>query len=193
MRLINGKKKQKMNHFPHLIKKSLFFLLILFNFGFSGQKNVLYAQQTEITTITIKNARQTSYKKSEETGNDLIVLEGSVELTVQKGETTSEISADNINYDRKTEMLYAQGNVQITTKSSASGGETTYASSLLLNTSTLEGIFDGGKVVQTQSDALNLPSGSTMIVFSDLFGKGSQNTIAFKNSSLTFCDDENPH
>ena len=193
MKLFNGKKKQKMNHFSHLIKKSLFFLLILFNFGFSGQKNVLYAQQTEITTITIKNARQTSYKKSEETGNDLIVLEGSVELTVQKGETTSEISADNINYDRKTEMLYAQGNVQITTKSSASGGETTYASSLLLNTSTLEGIFDGGKVVQTQSDALNLPSGSTMIVFSDLFGKGSQNTIAFKNSSLTFCDDENPH
>ena len=43
----------------------------MFNFGFSGQKNVLYAQQTEITTITIKNARQTSYKKSEETGNDL--------------------------------------------------------------------------------------------------------------------------
>lgn len=166
---------------------------MLFNFGFFGQKNVLYAQQTEITTITIKNARQTSYKKSEETGNDLIMLEGSVELSVQKGETTSVISADNITYDRKTEMLYAQGNVQITTKSSSSGDETTYASSLLLNTSTLEGIFDGGKVVQTQSDALNLPSGSTMIVFSDLFGKGSQNTIAFKNSSLTFCDDENPH
>ena len=134
----------EVSNFSHLMKKVFFLLLILFNFGFLGQKNLLSAQQTEITTITIKNARQTSYKKSEETGNDLIVLDGSVELSVQKGETTSEISADNITYDRKTEMLYAQGNVQITTKSSSSGGETTYASSLLLNTSTLEGIFDGG-------------------------------------------------
>lgn len=172
-------------------KKNIFLLFNILFFVFLG--GTVFAQETEITTISIKNARQTSYKKSEQTGNDLIILEGSVELSVQKGESTSEILADSITYDRKTEMIYAEGNVQITTKSSASGGETTYASSLLLNTSTLEGVFDGGKIIQTQSDALNLPSGSTLIVFSDLFGKGSENTIAFKNSTLTFCDDENPH
>lgn len=154
----------------------------------------LYAQDSEeLTTITITNARQTSYKKAEDTGNDVIVLEGSVELDVQKGSTTSTIKADKITYDRKTEMLYAEGNVEIETKGSSSGGEKTKATSLLLNSSTLEGIFDGGKVVQTQTDALNLPSGSTLIVFSDLFGKGSENTIAFKNSSLTFCDEDDPH
>lgn len=187
-------------------KKFVFFMLFALLFGvfnksiFSEETNTKEnipvestSAKTEITTINIKNARQTSYKKSEETGNDLIILEGSVELSVQKGESTSEILADNITYDRKTEMLYAEGNVQITTKSSSSGEEKTSASSLLLNTSTLEGIFDDGKVTQTQTDALNLPSGSTLIVFSDLFGKGSEKTIAFKNSTLTFCDDENPH
>ncbi len=160
------------------------FLILLF-------QQVIFAQS--VTTITITNARQTTYTKDPESGNDTIVLEGSVELSVSKDSTASEIKADKITYDRQTEMLYAEGNVEIETKGSSSGGEKTKATSLLLNSSTLEGIFDGGKVVQTQTDALNLPSGSTLIVFSDLFGKGSENTIAFKNSSLTFCDEDDPH
>ena len=156
----------------------------------------LYAQfnSDDVTTITIKNARQTTYEKNEKNDNDSIVLEGAVEIEVKKGSTSSEIKADKVTYDRKTEMLFAEGNVEILTKSSGSGGgETTTASSLLMNTSTLEGIFDDGRVVQTKSDALNLPSGSTLIVFSDIFGKSEDNTIAFKNSSLTFCDDPDPH
>lgn len=139
------------------------------------------------------SARQTSYKKADDTGNDTIELEGSVVLSVTKNNTTTEIRADRVSYDRKTEMLYAEGNVEIDTKGTSSGGEKTTANSLLMNTSTLEGIFDGGRVVQTKSDALNLPSGSTLIVFADIFGKSSNNVIAFKNSSLTFCDEENPH
>ena len=156
----------------------------------------LHAQSSsqEVTTITIKNARQTTYEKDEKNDEDSIILEGAVEIEVKKGSTSSEIKADKVTYDRKTEMLFAEGGVEITTKSSGSGGgEKTTASSLLMNTSTLEGIFDDGRVVQTKSDALNLPSGSTLIVFSDIFGKSEDNTIAFKNSSLTFCDDPDPH
>lgn len=146
-----------------------------------------------VTTITIRNARETSYKKSEETGNDTIILEGSVELTVAKDDSESDIKADRIVYDRKTEMLYAEGNVEIVSKSSSSDVETTTASSVLLNTSTLEGVFDGGRVVQTESSTMNLPSDSTLIVFSQLFGKGEHSVFSFKNSSLTFCDDDDPH
>ncbi|MCQ2593259.1 MAG: hypothetical protein MJ188_10810, partial [Treponema sp.] len=146
-----------------------------------------------VTTITILNAHQTSYKKDADTGNDTIILDGSVELSVQKGNSTSEIKADRITYDRKTEMLYATGSVEITTKSGSSAGETSTASSLLMNTSTMEGIFDGGKIVQAKSENLNLPSGSVLIVFSDMFGKSESNAIAFKNSQLTFCDEEEPH
>ncbi|MCR5188731.1 MAG: hypothetical protein K6C97_07320 [Treponema sp.] len=169
--------------------KKFFCLNFLLIFFFAG----LSAQEVQITTITINNARQTSYSKSAESGNDTIILEGSVELEVKKDSTTSKIKADRITYDRVTEMLYAEGNVEIVTSSSASGEETTTADSLLLNTATLEGVFDGGRVVQTQSDSLNLPSGSTLIVFSEMFGKTSNNVIAFKNSSLTFCDEEDPH
>ena len=177
-----------------MTRRLLFFLLLLFSI-----LHFLFAQEAEVTTITIKNARQTTYEKNkkgdadDEDGQDTIVLEGNVEISVAKGSTVSEIKADTITYDRKTEMLFANGNVEITTKSSSEGGETTTASSLLMNTSTLEGIFDDGRVVQTKSDALNLPSGSTLIVFSDIFGKSEDNTIAFKNSSLTFCDAEDPH
>lgn len=163
----------------------IFIIFFLFNF-FCYSENVT-------TTINIISARQTSYEKDEKTKNDIIILEGSVELSIQNGSSVSEIKAERVTYDRKTEMLFAEGNVEILTKSSSSGGETTTANSLLLNTSTLEGVFDGGRVVQTQSDAINLPSGSTLIVFSDLFSKDQNNTIAFKNSSLTFCDEENPH
>ena len=180
------------------MKKIIFLLLLL------AIPCFIYAQEKteETTVITIKNARQTTYEKSkksskendeqkegnkdeekDEDSQDTIVLEGNVEISVAKGSTVSEIKADKITYDRKTEMLYAQGNVEILTKSSSEGGETTTATSLLMNTSTLEGIFDDGRVVQTKSNALNLPSGSTLIVFSDIFGKSENNTIAFKNSS----------
>lgn len=168
----------------------LFFLLCLPLFA---QKSSASNKEPEVTVITINNARQTSYKKAEDTGNDTIVLEGSVSLSVQKGSSTNEIKADKITYDRKTEMLYAEGNVSITMKGGSSGNDTATATSLLMNTSTLEGVFDGGRIVQTQSDALNLPSGSTLIVFSDIFGKGNENVITFKNSSLTFCDEDPPH
>ncbi len=166
----------------------LSFLCVLSTFGQNSSN-----KEAEVTVITINNARQTSYKKAEDTGNDTIVLEGSVSLSVQKGSSTNEIKADKITYDRNTEMLYAEGNVSITMKGGSSGNDTATATSLLMNTSTLEGVFDGGRIVQTQSDALNLPSGSTLIVFSDIFGKGNENVITFKNSSLTFCDEDPPH
>ena len=176
-----------------MFKRFIFVAVIFFLFAFT-----LIAQsdsakkEPEVTVITINNARQSSYKKNEETGNDCIELEGSVSLTVQKGNTSNEIKADKIVYDRSTEMLYADGNVEILMKSSA-GNDSATATSLIMNTSTLEGIFDNGRIVQKQSDALNLPSGSTLIVFSEIFGKGNENVITFKNSSLTFCDEDPPH
>ncbi len=168
---------------------ALFFLFTFFSFAQSDGSQ----KEPEVTVITINNARQSAYKKDEETGNDSIVLEGAVSLSVQKGSTTNDINADRIVYDRKTEMLYAEGNVEIIMKGGSSGNSTATASSLIMNTSTLEGIFDDGRIVQQQSDAVNLPAGSTLIVFSEIFGKGNENVITFKNSSLTFCDEEDPH
>ncbi len=170
------------------------FLFFLTTFVLIAQDNDgEQKKEPEVTVITINNARQSAYRKDEESGNDCIVLEGSVSVTVQKGNTTNEIKADKIVYDRKTEMLYADGNVEILMRSGSSGNDAATATSLIMNTSTLEGIFDNGRIVQKQSDALNLPAGSTLIVFSEIFGKGNENVITFKNSSLTFCDEDPPH
>ena len=177
-------------------KRSFFAAVLIFLFSttiFAQNNGETEKKEPEVTVITINNARQSAYRKDEETGNDCIVLEGSVSLSVQKGNSTNEIKADKIVYDRSTEMLYADGNVEIIMKGGSSGQDSATASSLIMNTSTLEGIFDDGRIIQKQSDALNLPAGSTLIVFSEIFGKGNENVITFKNSSLTFCDEDPPH
>ena len=168
-------------------KKVVFFLILILNGSF------LISQTENRTVITIENANSTRYEKEKDTGNDCIILSGNVKLSVEKGSNKNVISADSIKFDRTTDMLYAEGNVSLEQTTQTSGSQTVTASSLMFNASTLEGVFDNGRVVQTQSDAINLPSGSTLIVASDIFGRSQSNTIAFKDGVLTFCNDKNPH
>ena len=159
---------------------SLFDLLPLFA---DGEKSV----------ISIDQAQKVENTKDAVSGDDCIVLTGNVKISVSRGNTKTTISAEKINYNRVTEMLFAEGDVSLEQTGGSAGGETITASSLLFNTSTLEGVFDNGRAVQTSSDAINLPSGSTLIVASEVFGRDSGGTISFKSGELTFCDDENPH
>lgn len=152
-----------------------------------------YSQDNNRTVITIENSNSTKYEKDKETGNDCIFLSGNVKLSVEKGSNKNVISADSIKFDRTSDMLYADGNVSLEQTSKTAGSQNVSAKSLMFNVATLEGVFDNGRVVQTQSDAINLPSGSTLIVASDIFGRSESNTIAFKNGDLTFCNDINPH
>ena len=170
----------------HLIAKFIFLILL-----FAG--GAVFSQETEKTVINIENARNTKYEKDKSTGNDLIILTGNVKVSVSRGSTKNVISADSIRYDRTSEMMYAEGNVSLEQTTANAGSQNVSASSLMFNTSTLEGVFDDGRVVQVKSDAINLPAGSTLIVASDIFGRSESNTITFKNGELTFCDDEDPH
>ncbi|MCR4823041.1 MAG: hypothetical protein K5873_09250 [Treponema sp.] len=149
----------------------------------------LFAEGKEPSVISIEHSQKVENSKDAVSGEDSIVLTGSVQISVSRGGKKTTIKAERINYNRATEMLYAEGDVSL----SQSDGETITATSLLFNTSTLEGVFDNGRAVQTSSDAINLPSGSTLIVASEVFGRDSGGTIAFKSGELTFCDDENPH
>jgi len=171
--------------------KKLFTLLLISLFTFS-----IFAEDSEKekSIIKIEKAQKSEYKKDKETNTDTMVLSGNVVVSVSQGSKTTKITADKINYNRANDMIYAEGNVVLEQSSGgSSGGETVTAKSLLFNTLTLEGIFDNGKAIQTSSDALNLPSGSKLIVDSDIFGRDSSGTISFKSGNLTFCDDENPH
>lgn len=172
-----------------LLNKKFFLSSIFFLFSL----NFIFASDDNVSVINIESAQKTEYKKSKENGDDEIILSGAVVISVSKGGTKTTITADKVIYNRKTDMLYASGGVTLTQSGSSAGGQDVSADSLLFNTSTLEGVFDNGRAVQTQSDAINLPSGSKLVVSSQIFGRDSSSTIAFKNGVLTFCDDENPH
>jgi lipopolysaccharide assembly outer membrane protein LptD (OstA) len=159
----------------------------------NGNNDKTADKKAEKSVITIISAQKSEYKKDPVNGGDSIVLTGNVKISVERGSDKTTISADSVNYNRATDMLYADGNVSFEQTGSASGGETVTANSLIFNTTTLEGVFDNGRIVQTQSDALNLPSGSTLVVASSVFGRDSSSTIAFKTGELTFCDNEQPH
>lgn len=151
------------------------------------------AESGSVTTVTIVSADSTSYKQNEESGDDEITLSGGVVMRVEKDDSRTEINADYVTFNRKTRMLYARGGVEVVTSSGSEDEETITTDTVLVNVSTLEGIFDGGRIVSLSTDGVNLPSDSTLIVASDIFGRDSAGTVAFKNATLTFCDDENPH
>lgn len=170
---------------------SVFFLMCAF---VSAESSKDKSSSTEKSIIKIEHAQKTEYKKKEDSDEDMIILSGEVRVSVTKGSSTTVITATNINFNRATNILYAEGNITLEgTGTSAEGKEHITASTLVFNTLTLEGIFDNGRVIQAASDALSLPSGSTLIVSSEIFGRDSGGTVAFKNGNLTFCDDENPH
>jgi len=170
--------------------KKFFVLAVLI---FSLFSLPLFAADGEKSVISIDQAQKVENTKDAVSGEDCIVLTGNVKISVSRGGTKTTISAERVNYNRVSEMLFADGDVSLQQTGGSAGGETITASSLLFNTATLEGVFDNGRAVQTSSDAINLPSGSTLIVASEVFGRDSGGTISFKSGELTFCDDENPH
>lgn len=169
-------------------KKTVILILCLFAFLSSA-----FSADETVTVITILGADASEYKKNETTGEDEIRLSGNVSLSVEKGKSRTQIKAGFVTYSRATQMLYARENVTIEKTEESGSGQMIAADTVLLNTSTLEGIFDNGRTVQLESDSVSLPSGSTLIVASRIFGRDSSGSVSFKNAELTFCDDKDPH
>lgn len=151
-------------------------------------------EKSEKTLITIMNALTSGNKKDEANGDDLLTFEGNVKISVEKGAVKTIISADRVSFNRAREMLFAEGAVRLEQTEKNGSTQTVTSDTLLFNTATLEGVFDNSRVVRAESNAINLPSGSKISVFSDLFARDDSGTVAFKNGRLTFCDeDDNPH
>ena len=151
------------------------------------------SENAEETIVFIESAKKTEYKKIEE--DDVVIFSGNVRLSVSKTSQEIYIEADYVVFNRNRSTLYAEGNVVFTElgKGKDESKETLTASSLLFNTETMEGVFDTARVVQESSKNINLSNGTTLIVSSELFGKENSGTVTFKNGTLTFCDEENPH
>ncbi len=151
------------------------------------------SQESETSIITIEHALKTTYMQDEENETDIIRFEGEVQVSVEQGTSKTTIFADFVDFDRSRNSLYAEGSVTMEQLTNNEVTERLSADSLLFNTSTLEGFFNNGRVVQEQQESLNLSDGSVLIVSSELFAKGTSNSVTFKSGNLTFCDDENPH
>lgn len=165
-----------------------FFSILAFIFSLS------FVFSEEESVIKIEKAQKTEYKKDSETKEESIILIGDVKVSITQNSKTVIITADRINFNRAKNILFAEGNVVVEQKNfESSDGELVFSNSLMFNTLTLEGIFDNGKAIQSSSDSIKLPSGSKLIVDSNVFGRDSDGTITFKSGNLTFCDDENPH
>ena len=147
---------------------------------------------TSRSTITILSAQKTEYSKSE-IGSDVIVLIGDVKVRVDKDGSGTIIYADRVSYERKRQRLFAEGNVTLERLSGSSVTERLSASSVLFNAETQEGIFNQGKVEQSNSDMFKLDTSSKLVVESDIFGRDDSGVVGFKNGTLTFCDEEYPH
>ncbi len=147
----------------------------------------------ETSVVTIESARTTSYYTDETTEDEVIVFTGDVVISVVQGQSTSRIQADQVNFNRSKGLLYAYGSVSLERTSSSGEPEILTAESLLFDINSEEGIFNSGTVLQLDAGALRLDTQSQMVVSSDLFAVDDSGVIAFKNGSLTFCEEPDPH
>ena len=155
---------------------------------------ILFAQSSgSVSVITIEQAKKTETIKDKKDGRDLVSFSGSVVLTIDKGKTHINIKADQVNFDRERNMLYASGNVYMEETDESDGLKQMKGTSLLLNTNSLEGVFDQTKLKQTQTSYSSGTENSVMVLSSRLFSRDDSGVVAFKSSRLTFCEDDNPH
>ncbi|MBO7486307.1 MAG: LPS-assembly protein LptD [Spirochaetaceae bacterium] len=138
-------------------------------------------------------AKRTETIKDKKDGRDLVSFSGSVVLTIEKGATFIRIKADQVNFDRERNMLYASGNVYMEETDESNAYKEMKGTSLLLNTNSLEGVFDQTKLKQTQTYSSTSGENSVMVLSANLFSRDDSGVVAFKKSQLTFCEDENPH
>ena len=98
-----------MKNFAFVRKIKFLFLLVLFSIG----GGVVFAAEDNTTVITIDAADTSNYRKNEADGSDEILLSGNVIVSVEKGGTKLVIKSDEIIYNRTTETLFANGNIEL--------------------------------------------------------------------------------
>lgn len=151
------------------------------------------ALSAQESVVTIEQARQTSYYTDESTEDEIVVFTGDVVISVVQGKSTSRIQADQVNFNRSRNLLYANGNVTLDRDSGNGEPEHLTAQSILFNIDSEEGIFDSGTVVHSNSGAINVDTDSKLVASAELFARDDSGTVVFKRGALTFCDEPDPH
>ncbi len=127
--------------------------------------------------------------KRQSYGAEMILFSGEVVIVVTEGASKSTISADEIVYDKGRDTLEARGNVTYEHSTGKSGSERFVGEALLFDIKKEEGVFLKGIVTQDSGKKDSDP----YIIHSEVTGRDSSTTMAFKNGVLTTCDEEEPH
>ena len=104
-------------------------------------------------SIRIEAADRTEYFKLEAPGEEYVRLSGGVVLTYTERDSgeTHRIRADEILYNRTTNLLSARGNVEYE-KRGPSGTETFYGSTIAVDLDSWEGRFLDGRSVRSSGE-----------------------------------------
>lgn len=142
-------------------------------------------------TVTIESARSTEYVRTGEgeEQTERIVFRGDVVIAVRDGTIVSRIGAQEVVYDKTRDMLEARGSVTFDRKTGTNSSQKFSGDSLLFDIKDYEGVFLDGVVTQNSGKK----SGDPYIVHSEITGRDSGGTMAFKNAMLTSCDSGEPH
>ena len=122
-------------------------------------------------------------------GAEVIRLRGNVSIVVTEGASVSKIQADEVIYDKERETLDAQGNVLYEHTTGKRGFQRFEGEALLFDIKKQEGVFLKGVITRDSGKQ----DGDPFIVHSEMTGRDTSTTIAFKKGVLTTCDKEDPH
>lgn len=122
-------------------------------------------------------------------GDEVIRLRGNVSIIVTEGSSISTIKADDVIYDKQRDTLDARGNVVYEHTNGERGFQRFEGKALLFDIKNQEGVFLDGVLTRDSGKK----DGDPFIVHSDMTGRDTSGTIAFKKGVLTTCDDPDPH
>lgn len=121
--------------------------------------------------------------------DEVIRLRGNVSIVVTEGSSISTIKADDVIYDKERETLDARGNVVYEHTTGERGFQRFEGKALLFDIKNQEGVFLDGILTRDSGKK----EGDPFIVHTELTGRDTSGTIAFKKGVLTTCDDPDPH
>ena len=121
--------------------------------------------------------------------SEVLRFSGDVVIVVTEGESVSRIGADEIIYDKNRDTLEARGHVKYRHTTGGTSSEEFAGEALLFNIKIQEGVFLNGAVTQNSGTASIDP----YIIRSEVTGRDSSSTMAFRNGVLTTCDAPEPH
>lgn len=140
--------------------------------------------------ITIQSAQRTEYVSAKtESDEEIISLSGNVLISISENNKKSTIEALDILFNRKSNILFARGNIKFSQEGSSGDTKVFTGEALLFDINKSSGVFLDGITEYNPGKS----DSNSFIISADTIGTESESTMVFTDSTLTTCDAEDPH